>query len=443
MVLENAIHDPARLLVLIARGHERRPLTCRAPRPQVLGVPFRRAGDERVGDVEDGLRGAVVLLERHDRGAGELGRKVEDVANRGAAERVDALRVVADDGDVPVSAGHPLEDARLEEVRVLILVHEHVIVEPGDAAAELLVGEHAGPEEEQVVVVHEIALGLPLRVVGEHADDLLPLVEELRELVAQDGLDRELGVHVPGVDVMQRLLLRKARLLLAEAERGAGDAHEILGVALIEDREVPGDPRRLAVGAQQTMRGAVERPAVHARAGAADEALGAREHLLRRPPGEGEEEDAIRADPAGDEVRDAIDERARLPGAGPGDDQERAVTEGGGGALLGVEVGGEVRRGRHLPEYTTIAAGRASFWRTRQRGIGHPTSGLARRDMRDEPRMPHAGCWMPMSSTSSLWSRETGSRSKTLANASAAAASASSMAGLRAVSRAMEVIVTP
>ena len=81
-----------------------------------------------VRDVEDRLRRAVVLRERDERRAGKLPREVEDVAEVRAAERVDALRVVADDGEFAMRRAHAAEDARLEEVGVLVLVDEHVVV---------------------------------------------------------------------------------------------------------------------------------------------------------------------------------------------------------------------------------------------------------------------------------------------------------------------------
>ena len=48
--------------------------------------------------------------------------------------------------------------------------------------------------------------------------------------------------------------------------------------------------------------------------------------------------------PAFDEVGDAVDERARLAGAGAGDDEQRAVAVGRGGGLLVIQLRGEVAR---------------------------------------------------------------------------------------------------
>ena len=79
--LENAVDDEARLLLLVARRDEpraaRRPSRCVQ---RFFVKRSERARDERVRDVEDRLRRAVVLLERDDRRAGELLREVEDVA---------------------------------------------------------------------------------------------------------------------------------------------------------------------------------------------------------------------------------------------------------------------------------------------------------------------------------------------------------------------------
>ena len=69
--------------------------------------------------------------------AGKLPREVEDVAEVRAAERVDALRVVADDGEVAMRAAHAAEDARLQQVGVLVLVDQHVVVQAGDPRREL------------------------------------------------------------------------------------------------------------------------------------------------------------------------------------------------------------------------------------------------------------------------------------------------------------------
>ena len=271
------------------------------------------------------MRGAVVLGERDERRAGERLRKVEDVPEVRAAEGVDALRVVADHGELAMRRAHSAEDARLQQVGVLVLVHQHVVVQSGDARGEI--GrrlEHRRPEEQQVVVVDEVPLLLAQRVVGEERDDLLLVLEEVRQLAVEQLVERELGVDVARVQVVERLLLREALRRLGEAQRAAGELHQVLRVALVHDGEVGRQAGGAAELAQEPVADRVEGAAVHARARGPDEPLGAREHLAGGAAGEGEQEDALGRDASLDEVRDAVDERARLAGARAGDDQQRA-----------------------------------------------------------------------------------------------------------------------
>ena len=86
-----------------------------------------------VGHVEQGLRRAVVALQRHHRRAGEVLGEGEDVLRRGRAEAVDGLQVVAHDGDVGALAAQAADEVDLEPVDVLVLVDEQVV----DAGAQL------------------------------------------------------------------------------------------------------------------------------------------------------------------------------------------------------------------------------------------------------------------------------------------------------------------
>ena len=85
------------------------------------------------------------------------------------------------------------------------------------------------------------------------------------------------------------------------------------------------------------MRRRVERPTVHASRRTAHQAHGPFQHFLRGAPGEREQENPVRPNAAGHEMRHAVHERARFAGAGTGDDQERAVTMLGGSQLRSVQ----------------------------------------------------------------------------------------------------------
>ena len=67
--------------------------------PQVLLAPAAVAGDDGVGGREDVLGGAVVLLQQDGAGRGVVLLELLDVADGGAAEGVDGLVGVSDDGE--------------------------------------------------------------------------------------------------------------------------------------------------------------------------------------------------------------------------------------------------------------------------------------------------------------------------------------------------------
>ena len=72
----------------------------------------------------------VVAAQDDGPGAAVALAEVEDVVDRGAAERVDRLIVVPDDGHAPVALGKEADELRLGAVRVLEFVDEDV-PEPG------------------------------------------------------------------------------------------------------------------------------------------------------------------------------------------------------------------------------------------------------------------------------------------------------------------------
>ena len=92
--------DPLGLLLLVV-GLEALDLqAARVLGPELLVLARAVARDDRVRGVEDQLRRAVVLLELDDGRVRVVALEVEDVAQVGAAPRVDRLVVVADDREV-------------------------------------------------------------------------------------------------------------------------------------------------------------------------------------------------------------------------------------------------------------------------------------------------------------------------------------------------------
>ena len=352
-VFEDALAEPLRLLVVVAAGGEHRAAAVVALGPQLLVAALGGLGDERVGGRQDGGRGAVVARERAHLGAGEALLEVEDVAHRGGAEAVDGLGVVADAGDAGAVRPQQRDDVGLQRVRVLELVDQHVVEALAHARAARRVGEEPAPEQQQVVVVEHLLLLLGVGVAGEELRQAFFGRQAPGEGGVQHLVQRQLGVDAAGVDIEAGGLLREAEAAAAEAEGRAGDVHEILRVAPVEDREVGLHADVAGVDAQEARGDGVEGAAPDAPGGAAravparrQHRLDAPQHLGGRAAREGEQQDAPRVGAAADEVRHAVHERGRFAGTGAGDDKQRPVAVLGGGELLGVEL---VEHGRTPP----------------------------------------------------------------------------------------------
>ncbi len=125
--------------------------------------PAARGGDDPVGQRHHLRGGPVVAFQPHHRGVGKAPREVEQIARRGAGERVDGLVGVADDGQVVAVAEPGVEHPLLQRGDVLILVDDEAAV----AVAELLghrsvVLDRGGGVQQQIVEVqqrHPVAHG--------------------------------------------------------------------------------------------------------------------------------------------------------------------------------------------------------------------------------------------------------------------------------------------
>ena len=141
--------DKSRLVGLLGDSDERGKASMRPIGPQILGVTFGRERDDGVGGGQDRLRRAIVALERDDaRGRIERTREVEDVAYGRSAERIDRLRVVADDGEPPPVWAQGEHDLRLQRVGVLVFVDEQMIEAGGDFRGDLGLRQHLGEIEQ-------------------------------------------------------------------------------------------------------------------------------------------------------------------------------------------------------------------------------------------------------------------------------------------------------
>ena len=124
--------------------------------------------DHAVGGGEDGLRRAIVAVERDDAGRRrELAREIEDVAHGRRAERIDRLRVVADHGEAAAAGLQRQQDRRLQPVGVLVFVDQHMVEAAADVVGQRRIAHGLRPVEQQVVIIEHVLLLLGLDIGRE------------------------------------------------------------------------------------------------------------------------------------------------------------------------------------------------------------------------------------------------------------------------------------
>ncbi len=347
-VAEDTVDHVRRLFALVAAGHESGPGAALPLGPQRLVVALGRLGDDRVRRAEHRRRAAVVALEGEHGGRGEPGGEVEDVAHRRRPEPVDRLGIVTHHRQPPATWPERFHDICLHGIGVLVLVHQHRIEAVADQPPECVIGEHALPEEQQVVVVEHVRRFLAVHILREEALEIVRLALAPRESRLEHVAERLGGVHAAGVDVEARPLLREPSRSGAEVELRTRCVHEVFRVGAVKDRESRREPDRPAVHPQQSRGHRVERASPDRGAGArvrelpaigcaAQQRLSAPEHLVGGASGEGQEKDASRRRPPGDQVCHAVGECGGLAGPRPGHDEQGAVTVGDRSALRVVE----------------------------------------------------------------------------------------------------------
>ena len=342
--------DGLRLLVPVVQEERHRLVAAVARGAQGLLELLRVAGDRGVGDRQDLGRAAVVALELDDPRGGVADGKLHDVAEIGPAPRVDALEVVADDHDVALAPGEGVDEARLQEVRVLVLVDEDVaelaLVLLADVGVLL---DQAQAVEQQVVEIHDPQFLLARRVAPVDAAEVRRVAGELVEPGIEDLLQRLAAVDGVAEEAGEHLLLRE--LLAAELQFLQAVVDQLAGVVAVGDDELVAEAEAGRVAAQQAVADMVEGAAPDLSHPVAGGMAGALEHLARGAVGEGQQQDRRGRQAALDEVGHAVDERLRLAGAGGRQHQQRAVARRGRRQLFRVEDARVVDHGTRSPTF--------------------------------------------------------------------------------------------
>ena len=142
------------------------------------------------------------------------------------------------------------------------------------------------------------------------------------------------------VDSHQRLLFWETLRTTSELELVPEKVHEVGGVGLVHHSEIRRKSEGVAIGAQQTVAHRVKGSPPHPPGCAlARHTAGTLEHLLRRPPREGEQEYSLGSNSPLDEMGDPRGQRLGLASPGPRYHEQRARSVLRGGTLLRVQLG--------------------------------------------------------------------------------------------------------
>ena len=395
------VRHELRLVVLRVAGEAYDLLARSDVGPELLVLAVEVVSDDRVGRAEDVLRRAVVLLEQHHPRARVVALELGDVADVGAAERVDRLIGVADHGEgcrrpvrilgrVRLEDHHParrrdrrcvrpdrpgqLADQRvLGVVGVLVLVDEDVPESPTVDVGDV----REGPEQvdrlpDEVVEVERVGALQGSLVVAEHIHELaLGGVAHVRRPcvrlgVGQFVLELRDAAHRPcrSEPVGIRLVL---------LDQALDQRARIAGVV---DREGLREAELLGLTAEDPHARRVERRDPHALRAIADQLADAVAHLTGRLVGERDCEDLARPGLSGAQERGhPAREDAGLARPGAGDDEQGGAAVGDRLALrrvqpreqvfVGARDGSAPDRGPRSPP-TMIRGADAARWRPRR-----------------------------------------------------------------------------
>jgi len=292
--------------------------------PQPLGFTGGVTVDHGVGGVQDGLGGAVVLLQQDRPGIGEVPLELQDIANRRAPERVDRLVGITHHTQFRRVEPSRTRDQLLDQhvlgvVGVLILVNQHV---PKPASIGLrdvrMRLEQVHRRHDQIVEVQRVGLTEP------------PLIQRVR--LGERPLVRPLGSAGERLGVNQ-LVLQVGDLggqptrriaLGVEVQLASDQLHQSTRVVGVIDREGRLHTGVLVLGPQDANTRGVKRRDPHQPGTWPDQLGHPVLHLTSGLVGEGNRDDLTRVHLSGrEQVRDPVGEDPGLAGTGAGHDEQR------------------------------------------------------------------------------------------------------------------------
>ncbi len=121
----DALDDKPRFILFVERGVECDRLAIIPVGPQLFAQATEVVGNHRIGGLQDGTGGAVVLFQADGLGAREVIGKALNVFNARAAPAINGLVIVAHGGDLGRLTGEHPQPGVLNAVGVLEFVHQN------------------------------------------------------------------------------------------------------------------------------------------------------------------------------------------------------------------------------------------------------------------------------------------------------------------------------
>ncbi len=226
----------------------------------------------------------------------------------------------------------------MEFVGVLVFIHEDELEAALVQFANVeVVLQELEPEREEIVKVHCIGGAFAGAITVSEIADLAGQQVEMLVLFGQNLGDGLMRVNGQGEDFAEDFGFGEVAGFGVNTRFGDARRDQMFGVFAVEDGEVAFIAEFIGVGAQDAVADGVEGAAPQFAQLLAEQIGDAPHHFAGGFVGEGEQQDAVGGNALFEQVGDAIDEGARLAGAGAGNDERRAGRRGNGGVLLLVE----------------------------------------------------------------------------------------------------------
>ena len=124
-------------------------------RPKLLAASAEIVADNGICRIQNRFRRTVILLELDNRGIRHLFIEMQDIFNGCAAEFIDALVVVTDNHEIPISAGKQNRQLKLRIIGILKFIYKHIFEFALIIGADILIftEQHHGFHDD-VVKIH-------------------------------------------------------------------------------------------------------------------------------------------------------------------------------------------------------------------------------------------------------------------------------------------------